>query len=102
MKKNLAVLLFIFLCYNGTVYAQKMIDSLIPVRGFCIGAPKPKDVNVFTKFIVEELMPRHVNTLILRVDYRYEFKSHPELVDSFARRNQIARTVLTRTVLARQ
>jgi len=84
MKKNVAVLLFIFLCYNGTVYAQQMIDSLIPVRGFCIGAPKPKDVDAFTKFIVEELAPRHVNTLILRVDYRYEFKSHPELVDSFA------------------
>jgi len=84
MRKNLIALLFIFLCYNGTVYAQEMIDSLLPVRGFCIGAPKPKDVDAFTKFIVEELAPRHVNTLILRVDYRYEFKSHPELADSFA------------------
>src|SRR5664279_546247 len=84
MKKNLTVLLLIFLCYNGSVYAQEKIDSLLPVRGFCIGAPKPKDVGAFTKFIVEELAPRHVNTLILRVDYRYEFKSHPELADSFA------------------
>jgi N-acetyl-beta-hexosaminidase len=84
MKKNLTLLLFVFLFYNGSVYAQEKIDSLLPVRGFCIGAPKPKDVDAFTKFIVEELAPRHVNTLILRVDYRYEFKSHPELVDSFA------------------
>ena len=84
MKKTLTLLLFVFLYYNGSVYAQGILDSLLPVRGFCVGAPKPKDVDAFTKFIVEELAPRHVNTLILRVDYRYDFKSHPELADSFA------------------
>ncbi len=32
----------------------------------------------------EELVPRKVNTLILRVDFRYQYKSHPELRDSGA------------------
>src|SRR6185436_19156975 len=62
--------------------AQQILDSLFPVRGFCIGAPKSKDVDAFTKFINEELAPRNVNTLIVRVDYRYQYKSHPELVDT--------------------
>jgi N-acetyl-beta-hexosaminidase len=82
MKKNFILLTIIFLSFNEW-FAQENLDSLLPVRGFCIGAPKPKDVDAFTKFIVEELAPRKVNTLILRIDYHYEFKSHPELVDSF-------------------
>ncbi len=84
MKRNITLLLIIFFCFNGNPYAQENLDSLLPVRGFCIGSPKPQDIDAFTKFINEELAPRHVNTLILRVDYRYQFKSHPELVDSFA------------------
>jgi len=38
-------------------------------------------VDDFVKFIQEELAPRQVNTLILRVDYNYQFESHPELRD---------------------
>lgn len=63
------------------LWAQTRIDSLLPIRGFCIGAPAPKDVDRFVKFITEELAPRKVNTLILRVDYGYQYKKHPELVD---------------------
>jgi hypothetical protein len=54
-------------------------DSIMPVRGFCIAAPAPEDLADFIRFIDEELSPRGVNTLILRVDYNYEYKSHPEL-----------------------
>jgi N-acetyl-beta-hexosaminidase len=56
----------------------------LPVRGFAIAVPKPSGVDSFVTFIKKELIPRHVNTLVLRVDYAYQFKSHPELVDSFA------------------
>ena len=56
----------------------------MPVRGFCIGAPSAKDVDRFIKFIDEELAPRKVNTLILRIDYNYQYKIHPELADSGA------------------
>ncbi len=84
MKKNLTLLLFAFLYFNGSLHAQKNLDSILPVRGFCIGAPKPNAVDSFTKFIVEELAPRNVNTLIVRVDYSYQFKSHPELADTLS------------------
>ncbi len=60
------------------------IDALIPIRGFCIGSPKPASVDNFVKFVKEELVTRQVNTLILRVDFNYQFESHPELRDSVA------------------
>lgn len=84
MIKSFILLLVIFVLLEESLPAQQKIDSLFPVRGFCIGAPKPQAVDSFTRFIVEELAPRKVNTLILRVDYRYQYKSHPELIDSFA------------------
>ena len=59
-------------------------DNNLPIRGFCISAPKSKGVDEFVKFIDEELATRSVNTLILRVDYNYRFESHPELRDSDA------------------
>lgn len=69
------------------------IDTL-PVRGFAIGAPRPSGVDSFVNFISKELAPRHVNTLILRVDYHYEFKSHPELTDSFALSKKDAKKIV--------
>ncbi|RPJ60415.1 MAG: glycoside hydrolase [Acidobacteria bacterium] len=63
----------------GSSLAADNLDELMPVRGFCIGAPKSNDVDAFIEFINNELAPRHVNTLILRVDYNFQFESHPEL-----------------------
>lgn len=56
--------------------------DVLPVRGFFIDAPSPKGVDAFIKFIDEELAPRNVNTLVLRIDYGYQFKSHPEIANS--------------------
>ena len=53
----------------------------MPVRGLCIGAPASGDIERFVKFINEELGPRNVNTLILRVDFNFRYESHPELAD---------------------
>jgi hypothetical protein len=64
--------------------AQSKIDSLLPVRGFCINAPKPEGVDSLVTFINRELAPRKVNTLLLLIDYHYQFTSHPELTDSNA------------------
>lgn len=64
--------------------AQPALDDKLPIRGFCIGAPKPSGVDRFVKFIDEELGPKKVNTLILRVDFNYQYESHPELRDSIA------------------
>lgn len=53
----------------------------MPVRGFCIAAPRPEGLPRFIGFIDHELAPRHVNTLVLRVDYNYQYQSHPELAE---------------------
>ena len=60
------------------------LDSILPVRGICLGVPRPSGVDSFVHFIETELPARKVNLLVLLVEYHYEFSSHPELVDSFA------------------
>jgi hypothetical protein len=56
------------------------VDPL-PVRGFCIAAPKPDGVAAFVDFVERELVPAGINTLVLRVDSNYKYCSHPELRD---------------------
>ncbi len=84
MLKN--VLLFALLLSGATIFSQETttLDSLFPVRGFCIAAPRPAQLDSFIGFIHQELAPRHVNTLVLRIQYNYQFESHPELRDSVA------------------
>ncbi len=81
--KRLLFLCVLFISATAS-FSQNKLDSLLPVRGFCIGAPQPDGVDAFVKFINEELAPRKVNTLILRVDYSYQYTTHPELRDSIA------------------
>jgi hypothetical protein len=69
------------------LHAQHELDSVMPVRGFCIDVPRPAGLDSFLRFIDNELAPRKVNTLILLVDYHYQFRTHPELIDSFALSN---------------
>jgi hypothetical protein len=83
MKKYLC-LLFVLICINSQLFAQQTLDDLLPIRGLAIAAPRTKGLDDFIKFINEELGPKKVNTLILRVDYNYQFQSHPELRDSGA------------------
>jgi len=86
MKKE--ILLILLLTIDCLSFSQEPsalstnADSIFPVRGFCIAAPQSGEIDEFIKFIDEELAPRSVNTLILRVDYNYQYESHPELRDS--------------------
>src|SRR6478752_7702844 len=84
IKKLCLQVLTLWLILPVALNAQQPLDSVLPIRGFCIGAPSVKDVDRFVKFIDEELATRKVNTLILRVDYNYQYTSHPELADSGA------------------
>ncbi|MEJ2581823.1 MAG: family 20 glycosylhydrolase [Acidobacteriota bacterium] len=59
-------------------------DSTLPVRGFAIGVPSPERVDDFVAFIENELVQNNLNTLVLRVDFKYRYKSHPELRDEDA------------------
>jgi len=69
---------FFISCASLAATGEKPEDAL-PIRGFCIGAPGAKSLDSFLNFIEKELAPRQVNTLVLRVDYRYEYQKHPEL-----------------------
>ncbi len=67
-----------------------------PVVGLCIAAPRQEDLNEFLAFMEEELAPGGINTLVLRVDYNYEFESYPNLRDEGAlTRKQVKELVQT-------
>lgn len=69
-------------------------DEELPVRGFCIAAPRPADLGEFIRFVSEELVPARINTLVLRVEYNFEYRSHPELRDPvFLSRSDVKRLV---------
>jgi hypothetical protein len=84
MKIKLLSALFLFVILIHASYAQdngQGIDSVLPVRGLSIAAPSKKGLDTFLKFIEEELASAHFNLLILRVDWNYDYKCHPELRD---------------------
>ncbi len=64
-----------------TAGGEPLDAATLPVRGLCIAAPRPGQVDRFTRFIHEQLVPRSVNRLILRVDYGFQYASRPELAD---------------------
>src|ERR1022692_3493995 len=82
----------------GTLHlpaAENPADKTLPVRGFCIPAPSGNRVDEFIKFIEEELAPRSVNALILRVDYGFQFTSHPEVADQNGLSKEQAQKIAT-------
>lgn len=54
-------------------------QSVFSVNGLSIAAPNHDDVEKFVEFIEKELGPAGINTLVLRVDYNYAYKSRPQL-----------------------
>jgi hypothetical protein len=70
----------------GSLMAGEQANSVstLPIRGFAIGSPSPDRVADFVDFINRELVPNNVNTLVLRVDYNFQYRSHPELRDEDA------------------
>jgi len=87
----LTTLLLAALCMN----AQSSIEELMPVRGLSIAAPGPQAVDQFVTFIEDELATRDINVLILRVDYNYQYKSHPELQGSQTLSEQDVKKLVT-------
>lgn len=79
MKKRflMPVLVLIHLLTPATLIAGE--DEPPSVLGLCIAAPNADEVDRFTSFMENTLAPGGINTLVLRVDYNYEYKSHPEL-----------------------
>jgi hypothetical protein len=77
--KNIIITFLLIFFVSSIIQAQSKLDSLLPVRGICLSAPKPQSVDQFVNFINEELVTLNVNTLVVLIDYQYQFKSHPEL-----------------------
>ena len=63
------------------LFGQIKSTEPLPIKGFCIAAPTADRLDDFVVFIQNELAPRKVNTLILRVDYNYQYTSRPELAN---------------------
>jgi N-acetyl-beta-hexosaminidase len=81
---RISLIVFLGMLFSNLISGQTKLDSLLPVRGFCIDAPRPAGLDSFLSFIDSALAPRKVNTLIIQIEYHYQFKTHPELTDSFA------------------
>ena len=77
------LLLFIAASAEGAT-----LDEKLPIRGLCVQAPSRQGIGDFIKFIDEVLAPGKINTLILRVDFGYEYASHPELRSRNPLRNE--------------
>ena len=56
-------------------------QSDFEVRGLSIAAPSSERLDEFVSFIDESIAPGGINTLVLRVDFNYAYKSRPELQD---------------------
>jgi hypothetical protein len=86
-RSRWAVITFILLFLAATQFVRGDTEEpvegndTLPVRGFCIGAPAPERVDEFVSFIESELLPSKINTLVLRVDFNFQYRSHPELRD---------------------
>ncbi len=79
MKKIIQLLFLVAFLNLHLLNAQSKLDELVPVRGIAIASPGSDNLDRFIKFINEVVVPNNINTLILRVDYKYEYKTHPEL-----------------------
>ena len=76
--KRIILLLFVI----SFISSNSKAESPYPIRGLCIAAPTVDSVDEFVEFIDNDLANDGLNLLVLRIDYRYEYKSHPELIDN--------------------
>lgn len=71
----------------ATVLNETAVDysQAVEIKGGSVKQPSRQGLEHFVRFVDEELAPKDVNTLILRVDYDYQYRSHPELVTSLSK-----------------
>lgn len=75
MKK---IIVFFLIPFCLQCFSQAT-DHGFTVQGFCIEAPKPEQLNRFLSFMENDLALNGINTLIIRIDYSYEYQSYPNL-----------------------
>ena len=62
-------------------FAAAVAASPLPVRGIHLPAPKPADVPLLVRFIRDAMPKEGANTLVLEVNYHFQFKKHSEVMD---------------------
>lgn len=62
-----------------TCFSISSFSQVFEIKAFSIYAPLNDEVEEFVKFVDEVLAPGGVNTIIIQIDYGYEWKSRPEL-----------------------
>lgn len=84
----ISLLLFIF---STTLLCQNSFK----IRGLLLYAPEKKDVAAFVDLINNKLSRDRVNTIILIVNYGYDFTTHPELkaLDTFLTKEDVKKIV---------
>lgn len=81
---NLMIVVLMIVILPFSSIAQTSVDSLFPVRALSIAAPTPSLLDSFINFINKDVAIKKVNHLVLRIDYNFQYKSHPELVSENA------------------
>src|SRR5687768_12449253 len=88
MRKKLTLgslaIVFCTLIFAQPNTIQVKSPGEFPIKAMSIAVPPPSKVDSFVNFIDTEVASRQINTLLLRIDYHYQYKSHPELVDTAA------------------
>jgi hypothetical protein len=80
--------LLIALIWVQALCAAQVQDSSLIIKGFCIAAPSPDRLEDFLSFIENDLAGNGINTLVLRIDFNYEYESYPNLRDEEALSNE--------------
>jgi len=93
MKLLIRVLLIynFVICWAFGLAADECLPRKNVIRAVHLIAPKLRDFELFNRALTNFFVPAGVNMLILEIDYRYEWKSHPELRDSDCLSRQEAR-----------
>jgi hypothetical protein len=75
---------FLLLLWGPLFCSAQFSDSILIIKGFAIAAPSPEGLEEFLTFMEDDLAGNGINTLVLRVDYNYEYESYPNLRDEQA------------------
>jgi len=80
--RNGPAMVLLSMCIHFLSHAQEVANNINPeppVIGLCIAAPSPASLDRFLHFMEHGLAPGGVNTLVLRVDFSYQYTSYPNL-----------------------
>ena len=80
-KSAVAILLCAWLgaCYAPAQAASPSTANGLPVRGLHLSGPAKREVPALLQFIGETLPKEGINTLILEINYGFNYQSRPEL-----------------------